>query len=226
MAVEVSNSSARQVVTVSWDKSIVTGEVVQLYCVNPDNGDVSNSGLSANDGEGYVTYPEGYSGTTEVTVYDNDGNADFGVITVGEGGEVEPPEVNVPTFPTFPIVLPPDTDLKPEHPIVLPPEGETPPEGGEPPVPSHPIVLPPTGIWPDPPEGSVSPEHPIVLPPDTIWPEPPEGSVLPEHPIAEPPPVIWPGLPTHPIVTPPGLGDDFWTGNLPPFHHPEPVEEE
>jgi hypothetical protein len=200
MAVEVSNSSARQVVTVTWDKEIVDGELVQLYCVNPENGDVSNSGLSVNTGEGSVSYPEGYSGTTEVTVYDNDGNADFGIITVGEDGETVPPEVNVPVFPTHPIVLPPDSPLEPTHPIVLPPEGETPPTegGGEP---THPIVLPPLGIWPD--EGV--PTHPIVIPEP-----PPEG------------PGIWPspGLPTHPIVIPPDLGY-----NPPPgAAHPEPVE--
>jgi len=118
------------------------------------------------------------------------------VITVGDDGAVEPPpETGEPPVPTHPIVLPPDSDLKPEHPIVLPPEE------GEGPHPEHPIVLPPLGIWPSPPEGSVLPEHPIVLPPESI-----------------------PGLPTHPIVIPPGLGDDFWTGNLPPFNHPEPVE--
>jgi hypothetical protein len=197
MAVEATKSADRQIVKVAWDKGIVTGEIVQLFCVNPDNGDVSNSGLSRNDGEGAVSYPLGYSGTSEVTVYDNDGNSDFGIITVGEEGEVEPPEVNVPVFPTHPIVLPPDSPLEPTHPIVLPPEGT------EPPVPTHPIVLPPLGIWPSPPEG----QAPIV-----------------EHPIAPggPPPTIWPdpGIPTHPIVIPPDPDDDFWTGNLPPFVMP------
>lgn len=182
MAVEATKSGDRQIVKIAWDKSIVTGEVVQLFCVNPENGDISNSGLSANDGEGAVSYPMGYSGSTEITVYDNDGNADFGVITVGEDGEVVPPDPGEPPVPTHPIVLPPDSDLKPEHPIVLPPEGET-----DPPVPTHPIVLPPLGIWPSPPEGQAP-------------------------------------LPSHPIVIPPTLGDDFWTGNLPPFHHPAPVD--
>jgi hypothetical protein len=198
MAVEAEKSGDRLIVKVTWDKGIVTGEVVQLFCVNPDNGDVSNSGLSRNDGEGAVTYPLDYTGTTEVTVYDNDGNADVGIITVGEDGEVAPPEVNVPVFPTHPIVLPPDSDLKPEHPIVLPPEGGE-GEGGEP---THPIVLPPLGIWPNPPEGSVGPEHPIAPggEPPSIWPDP--------------------GLPSHPIVIPPDPDDDFWTGNLPPFVMP------
>ena len=163
MAVEAQASADRQIVVVSWDKEVVSGEVVKLYCVNPENGDVSVSGLSANDGEGYVTYPVGYSGSTEITVYDNDGNADFGVVTVGDDGSVAPPDPDA--HPEHPIVLPPDSDLKPEHPIALPD-----------PHPEHPIVLPPLGIWGD----IEAPEHPIVLPPDG----PP---LYPAHPIVIPP---------------------------------------
>lgn len=207
MAVEATKSADRQIVKVTWDKEIVTGELVQLFCVNPENGDVSNSGLSRNDGEGAVTYPLGYSGTSEITVYDNDGNSDFGIVTVGEDGEIEPPEVNVPVFPSHPIVLPPDSNLTPEHPIVLPPEGGE-GEGGEP---SHPIYLPPDGIWPNPPE-STGPEHPIA---------PGGEGPGPDHELPVPP-SIWPdpGLPSHPIVIPPDPDDDFWTGNLPPFVMP------
>src|SRR4030095_5211561 len=124
-------------------------------------------GLSANDGSGQISYPAGYSGTTEVTVYDNHGNADFGIVTVGEDGEIVPPEVNVPVFPEHPIVLPPDSPLEPSHPIALPD-----------PAPEHPIVLPPLGIWPQPPEGSVGPDHELPVPPE-IWPSP----GLPAHPI-------------------------------------------
>jgi len=170
MAVEVTDSSDRQIVTVGWDKSLLDGELVQLYCVNPDNGDISNSGLSANDGSGQISYPQGYSGTTEVTVYDNHGNADFGIVTVGDNGEIVPPDP--PVYPTHPIVLPPDSPLEPTHPIVLPPDNV------EPPVPTHPIELPPLGIWPSPPEGQAPiidnelpeipglPSHPIVFPPE------------------------------------------------------------
>lgn len=138
MAVEAQESTTRQIVPVTWDREIVTGEVVQLFCVNPENGDVSNSGLSKNDGQGYVTYPEGYSGTTEVTVYDNDGNADFGVITVGDTGEIVPPDTEEPP--------------EAEHPIELPPEGI---EGT--PHPEHPIVWPPAGGYNPPTHGSEGP---------------------------------------------------------------------
>lgn len=134
MAVEATQTADRQIVAITWDNErTVTGEVVQLRCVNPENGDVSVSGLSKNDGEGYVTYPLGYSGSTEVTVSDNDGNQDVGLITVGEQeppetGEGEPPEVWKPEFPTPPIEIPDlpleiwgPGDPRPTPPIVLAP---------------------------------------------------------------------------------------------------------
>ena len=82
MAVEAAQSGTRQIVQVTWDTDLVTGEVVILHCVNPANGDVSVSGPSRNDGVGYVTYPEGYSGETVITVLDNDQNTDNGTISV------------------------------------------------------------------------------------------------------------------------------------------------
>jgi hypothetical protein len=100
-----------------------------------------------------------------------------------------PPGVNVPVFPTFPIVIPPEfiNDVHPEHPIVTPP--------------------PPPGIWPSPgyPAHPIAPgggpTHPIVIPPDVdVWPP----NAKPEHPIVIPPPTtIWPPVPVHPIVLPP-----------------------
>ena len=109
MAVEAQASADRQIVKLGWDTGVVTGEVVQLRCTNPENGDVSVSGLSKNDGEGYVTYPVGYSGITHVVVSDNDGNSDQGFIAAGDAelpGEGEPPEVDIPEFPTPPIEIP------------------------------------------------------------------------------------------------------------------------
>ena len=103
MAVEVNEAlvASRQVVPITWDQSVLDGEVVQLYCANPANGDISNSGLSANDGKGQVSYPLGYVGTTEITVFDNHGNSDFGVIEVGEGDVITQPEP--PVEPTVPV---------------------------------------------------------------------------------------------------------------------------
>jgi hypothetical protein len=220
MAVQAEKSADRLIVKVTWDKSIVTGEVVQLYCVNPENGDVSNSGLSRNDGEGAVSYPLGYTGTSEITVYDNDGNADVGIITVGDDGSVE---TDPDAHPEHPIVLPPDTDLHPEHPIHLPPEGGTGEEGGGGERPEHPIYLPPTGIWPNPPGGEAPDQG---LPGDQPRPDQglPGEQPGPDHelPGGGEPPSIWPepGFPSHPIVIPPVIDDDFWTGNLPPFVMP------
>jgi hypothetical protein len=121
MAVEPTQGEAvsRQLVQIGWDLETVTGEVVQLRCVNPDNGDVSVSGVSKNDGIGYVSYPLGYAGMTQITVADNDGNSDSGFIEVdGEGNasipEAPTPPPDVPTDPT-------DPDAHPEHPIVIPP---------------------------------------------------------------------------------------------------------
>lgn len=134
MTVEANPESVttRQIVPITWDKEVVTGELVQLLCVNPENGDSSQSGITKNTGSGKVSYPQGYSGTTEITVVDNDGNADFGVVTVGEGGAVEPP-VEPPTEPTEPVDpgwgIDIDTGyLRPTHPIVLPPDVEPPVE--------------------------------------------------------------------------------------------------
>lgn len=185
MAVEVQQSADRLVVEVTWDKDAINGELVKLYCVNPDNGDVSESGLSVNDGTGSVSYPAGYTGKTEVTVYDNHGNADFGVVEVEEG-EATTPDDNADLEPTHPIVLPPESGLEPTHPIALPD-----------PHPEHPIVLPPNGIWPSPPEGSVLPEHPIA---------PGGEGPHPEHPIVIPPEGPGDFYPSHPIVIPPEGG--------------------
>jgi hypothetical protein len=118
-------------------------------------------------------------------------------------GVPTPPEVNVPVFPTHPIVLPPENPGEPPPVISGGP-------GSLPPFVMPPIAFPPI-IWPQPPEGGPPiaidpghPEHPIVLPtpPNVVW--PPDASA--EHPIVLPlPPEIWPspGSPAHPIVIPP-----------------------
>ena len=91
MAVEVVTSeiSDRQVVPITWDTEIVSGQLSKLYCVNPENGDISQSGITKNNGKGTVSFPPGYVGTSEITVSDELGNTDFGVIVVGEPGDVD-----------------------------------------------------------------------------------------------------------------------------------------
>jgi hypothetical protein len=172
MAVEVvtTDISDRQVVPITWDLAVVTGQLAKLYCVNPENGDKSESGISANDG------------STEITVYDELGNADFGLIVVGEEEITTDPDAK----PEHPIVLPPETDLKPEHPIVLPPEGS----GGEHPDQGLPApegeVDPDYGV--DEGTGPLRPTHPIVLPDNPV--DPDYGVDEGAHPDHELPPVV------------------------------------
>lgn len=164
MAVEINEAAiaSRQVVPITWDQGILDGEVVQLFCANPENGDISNSGLSANDGKGSVSYPLGYVGTTEITVFDNHGNSDFGVIQIGEGDEItqpEPPvEPTVPVDPNYGIDIPVDPGygvdegtgpVKPDQSLPEPEQPVDPNWGIEEGsglidlLPTHPIVYPP-----------------------------------------------------------------------------------
>jgi hypothetical protein len=132
MAVEAGSSDNRQVVEVTWDRDVVTGDAVQLHCMNPDNGDVSNSGISQNDGRGYVSFPPGYSGKCVITVIDGSQNEDTGTISVdGESAETVPP-----TEGEDPPQIWGPNDPRPDVPIELPPWMEA---GGPPPV----IELPP-----------------------------------------------------------------------------------
>ena len=124
MGVEVQSSSVRQVVVVSWDTEEVNGELIQLVCSNPDSGAVSLSGVSKNTGSGAISYPEGYSGRTDLVVADNDGNSAAGTVEIdGQGG--------ASTVPDTPEIEPPDLGIWPD-----PPEGSAP-------WPEHPIVIPP-----------------------------------------------------------------------------------
>lgn len=138
MAIEVQDGATREVVTVSWDMEAINGEFVQVFCVNPDNGDKSNTGIHRNQGSATITYPEGYTGTTEITVLDNHGNTDDAVIAVSPDGAVV---IDPDAHPEHPIELP-DEPIEPspddphvEHPIVIPPPGFNPPDSEFPPHP-------------------------------------------------------------------------------------------
>ena len=163
MAVEVAQSDNRQIVQITWDKSVLDGEVVQLFCANPENGDISQSGLSANDGKGSVSYPEGYVGTTEITVFDNHGNSDFGVIEVGEGDVTQPEPPTEPTVPVDPGYGVPEKPVDPEYGVD---EGTGPvhPDNTLP-EPEQPVD-PGWGIDVDSGLIDLLPTHPIVYPPE------------------------------------------------------------
>lgn len=106
MAVEV--QSNRLGVTVTWDES-VDGELVQIVCFNPATGDVSQSAIRRNVGRGVLTYPQNFTGVTEITVFDNHDNSDRGVIEVAEGEATT-------------------VELEPSHPIEMPAQGVWPEE--------------------------------------------------------------------------------------------------
>jgi len=121
MAVEPLDLGAvdRQIVPITWDNEKLDGEVVTLHCTNTATGGVSDSGVSKNDGNGILSYPPGYAGTTHVTVIDNHGNTDEGFIQVDGQGNASTPEAPDPP-PDVPPVDPPAEDAPhPEHPIVL-----------------------------------------------------------------------------------------------------------
>jgi len=123
MAVEPVTSVDRQVVPFTWDADKLDGEVVQFYCTNTETGGVSNSGLSKNDGNGIISYPPGYAGTTLVQVFDNHGNEDSGFIQVdgqGNASTPEPPDAPPDVPPVEPPELPPDEGNLPPYAIQLP----------------------------------------------------------------------------------------------------------
>jgi hypothetical protein len=80
MAVEV--DSSRKAVNVKWDKNALSGETVDLRAENPTNGDVSTRDNLTNDGYAVVTYPIEYSGQSRITITDEEGMTEEGVINV------------------------------------------------------------------------------------------------------------------------------------------------
>lgn len=78
MAVEVNVN--RKAVEITWDKSLVQGETVNIRTEN--EGDVSGRVDLKNDGRATLTYPADFTGTTHVTVTGADGGSDEGTIEV------------------------------------------------------------------------------------------------------------------------------------------------
>jgi hypothetical protein len=80
MAVET--DVERKAVSITWDKDALQGEKVDIRCENPDTGDVSTIDNVKNDGQHVVTFPNDYTGTSNVTVTDASGNVEEGTIQV------------------------------------------------------------------------------------------------------------------------------------------------
>lgn len=81
MAVEV--NVERQAVELTYDKSLVQGDEINVRAENPDGGDVSTRDGLANDGRFTWTYPVGYSGIALFTVAGVDGGSDTGEVQLG-----------------------------------------------------------------------------------------------------------------------------------------------
>jgi hypothetical protein len=70
----------RTYIGIDWDKDALVGEKVDLKAENVETGDISVRNGIDNDGESWVTYPYGFSGTSHVTISDADGNVEEGDI--------------------------------------------------------------------------------------------------------------------------------------------------
>jgi hypothetical protein len=80
MAVET--DLERKAVSITWDADALQGQHVDIRCENTATGDVSTIDGADNDGQHVVTFPNDYSGESQVTVTDESGNVEEGTITV------------------------------------------------------------------------------------------------------------------------------------------------
>ena len=80
MAVEVNFD--RTAVELTYDKSAVQGDTIDVKAENVDDGDVSTRSGLANDGRFTWTYPSGYAGETKFTVTGSDSGTDTGAVSV------------------------------------------------------------------------------------------------------------------------------------------------
>ena len=118
MAVEPVTSVNRQVVPITWDTEKLDGELVRIRCTNTETGGVSETGATKNDGNGIISYPPGYAGTTYVEVIDNHANVDSGFVQVDGQGNASTPEAPDPPPDAVPPEVPETDDPHPAHPIV------------------------------------------------------------------------------------------------------------
>jgi hypothetical protein len=73
-------------VPISWDVTLVEGEVAELWADNPaDETPLAFKKKVMNDGSAHVNFPLGYSGDCHIEIRGENESLDEGVITVGEG---------------------------------------------------------------------------------------------------------------------------------------------
>jgi hypothetical protein len=68
--------SIRKVVVIGWDTTAVTGKVVSIQVHGQEKRTVDN------DGESNIFFPDGYSGSVEITVEGSHGGSEHGTITI------------------------------------------------------------------------------------------------------------------------------------------------
>lgn len=72
----------RTAVAITWDNSLTEGDTVEVRCTNPNDLEDVSTTEGKNDGLHVITYPQGYSGETQVVVTGSEGGEDSGTINV------------------------------------------------------------------------------------------------------------------------------------------------
>jgi hemolysin activation/secretion protein len=70
----------RTAVELTYDKSLVEGDTINVRAENPEDGDVSTRDDLKNDGRFVWTVPAGYKGVSQFTVAGSEGGSDTGEV--------------------------------------------------------------------------------------------------------------------------------------------------
>ena len=82
MAVEVA-AKDHKAVPITWDVTLVEGEVVELWADNPaDETEISMKKRVMNDGSAHVAFPADYTGQCNIQIRGANDTVDEGLITV------------------------------------------------------------------------------------------------------------------------------------------------
>ena len=82
MTVEVA-SKDRKAVPITWDETMVQGEVVELWADNPaDDTPMEFKKKIMNDGSAHLNFPADYTGECAVEIRGENDSKDEGVITI------------------------------------------------------------------------------------------------------------------------------------------------
>jgi hypothetical protein len=82
MAVEIAQKD-RKAVPITWDVTLVQGEVVELWADNPaDDEPLSMKKRVINDGSAHVAFPADYVGECNVQIKGENDSMDEGLLTI------------------------------------------------------------------------------------------------------------------------------------------------